>query len=438
MFRFTTTTMNKIFTISLGCPKNLTDTEEMLGHLLKNKQQLVFDEAEADTVLLNTCAFIEPARKEAKYEIKRLSALKKKGKIKQIIVAGCLPQKEGAALTKQYPLVDAFITLADIDKINSYIKKPKHSFCSAPDIINSPLYKLQLTAPHSAYLKVADGCNNCCAYCTIPSIRGPYRSKPIEQVVEEAKALAANGAKEISLIAQDTTAYGKDLYGKSELVKLLKELVKIKGIKWLRIMYAYPETVTEELLNFIAKNKKMCRYLDMPLQHISEPVLKAMNRRSGEKEIKEKIKMIRRIVPDMALRTNFIAGFPGETEEDFKTLLNFVKKTAFDNVGVFAYSKEAGTTAAKMKNQIPQEIKEQRVSALISAQSRTLDKLNKSLIGKVVEVLMDTPAIARGASDAPDIDGSITVTSKKPLKSGSFVKVKIVSAHGYQRLAEKL
>ncbi|MGB2578646.1 ribosomal protein S12 methylthiotransferase [Elusimicrobium simillimum] len=428
--------MSKIFTISLGCSKNLTDTEEILGNLLHKRHTLVASEADADTIIINTCAFIKPARQEADREIKRASRLKAKGKVKTLIVAGCLTHKEGKTLPAKYPLVDAFIGLNEIEKVDKVLKTPKHSFNCAPTMIAAPKFKLQLTVPHSAYLKVADGCNNCCAYCTIPSIRGRFRSKTVDEIVTEAKAMAANGVKEISLIAQDTTAYGQDIYGKPSLVKLLRKLVKIKGVEWYRIMYAYPETVTEELLKFIAENPKICRYIDMPLQHIADPVLKAMRRRSGSAEIKEKIKMIRKYVPEMALRTNFIAGFPGETDGDFGELKKFVKDTKFDNVGVFAYSKEDGTAAAIMKNQIPKAVKNARAEELVTAQSRVVDANNKKLKGKIITVLLDSPNSGRSQADSPDIDGRVYIEGKSKYKAGDFVKVKITRAQGYNRFGK--
>ena len=428
--------MEKVFVISLGCSKNLADAEEMLGLLAHKKFDIVLSEKDADVILINTCAFIKSARAEAGREIARAARLKAAGKIKKIIVSGCLTQKEGKILTRKYPAVDAFIGLSEISKIDQIVKTPEHCFNAAPRVLKSPKYKMRLTAPHSAYLKVADGCSNCCAYCTIPSIRGPFRSKPVKDIVSEARALAASGVKEISLIAQDTTAYGQDIFGKPSLVKLLRELVKIKSVKWWRIMYAYPETVTEDLLKFIAKHKSVARYIDMPLQHISDGILKAMNRRSGSAEIKQKIRVIRRYVPDMGLRTNFIAGFPGETEEDFEKLKKFIAEIKFNNVGIFAYSKEEGTAAAVMKNQIPQKIKLARAAELTAAQSRVVDGINKKLKGKTVSVMLDAPNSGRMECDAPDIDGSVRLTNNKNHKPGDIVKAKIISAEGYQRTAK--
>ncbi|MDR0292112.1 MAG: 30S ribosomal protein S12 methylthiotransferase RimO [Elusimicrobium sp.] len=430
--------MEKVFIISLGCSKNLTDAEEMLGILAHKKFTVVPSEKDAGVILINTCAFIKSARLEACREIKRAARLKAKGLIKKIIVSGCLTQKEGEILPREYPAVDAFIGLTEISKIDQIIKTPAHCFNPPPRMLKAPKYKMRLTAPHSAYLKVSDGCNNCCAYCTIPSIRGRFRSKQVKDIVAEARALAGGGAKEISLIAQDTTAYGQDIYGGPSLVKLLRELVKIKTVKWWRIMYAYPENVTEDLLEFISKHKTVARYIDMPLQHISDGILKVMNRRSDSSEIRQKIAMIRRYVPDMGLRTNFIAGFPGETEEDFEKLKKFIAEIKFNNVGIFAYSKEDGTAAAKMKNQVPQKIKLARVAELTAAQSRVVDGINKKLKNKIISVMLDAPEFGRMECDAPDIDGRVRLLGGKKYNPGDIVKAKIISAEGYLRTAKIL
>ncbi len=425
--------MSTIFVISLGCSKNLSDTETMLGALLAKGHTLVQEENGADAVLLNTCAFIKPARTEAEREIKRLCALKRKGKIGAVLVAGCLVQKNGKPLTAQFPDVDAFVGLSAIEQIAVLLEKPHHKFGPAPTTLHSPTYKVQATAPHSAYLKIADGCNNRCAYCTIPEIRGPYRSKPVEEVLLEARDMACRGVTEVSLIAQDTTNYGTDLYGRPTLLPLLKKLVKIDGINWFRLMYVYPEKVDRALIEFIACNPKICRYLDMPLQHAADGMLKAMNRRSSSEQLREKVKLIRTIVPDMAIRTNFITGFPGETERDFAELLEFVKESKFENVGVFTYCREAGTPAAAMKKQVPQKIKQARADELVKAQSRVVDELNRQFVGTETDVLMDTPVIGRMACDAPDIDGYVEVKSKAALLPGNIVRVKITAAQGYAR-----
>lgn len=432
--------MKNVYVISLGCPKNLADTEEILGGLLANGYALALKEDGADTVLINTCAFLASARAEADAEIKRAEKLKKQDKILTLAVAGCLVEKEGAKLLKKYPGVDAFIGMADIPNSARIIDNKKSHFPPKPATLNAAAYKLPLTLPHSAYLKISDGCNNRCAYCLIPSIRGAQRSKPVKDVLKEARALVKNGAKEISLIAQDTTAYGTDLYGGPRLSELLKELVKIKGLSWIRIMYAYPEKVTEELLSFINENKKMCKYLDMPLQHISQPVLKAMARRSTEAQIREKMELIRRVSPGIALRTNFITGFPGETEKDFAKLKMFIEQESFNNVAVFPYSKEAGTPAAEMKNQVPQKIKLLRARILEEAQSRVVDDLNKDIINKTIEVIIDAAVpggyMGRGHADAPDVDGGVYVKTARKLKPGAIVNVRVTKAHGYLKEAQ--
>ncbi|MFA6584487.1 MAG: 30S ribosomal protein S12 methylthiotransferase RimO [Elusimicrobiaceae bacterium] len=427
--------MAKIFVISLGCPKNLTDTEEMLGFLGEAGHEITPDENAADAVLLNTCAFIQSARDEAESEIRRLCKLKRKGIIKRIIVAGCLVQRAGKPLTEKFPEVDSFLGIGSITKIAQILSRPRHLFGAAPLALSRPQFKIQATAPHSAYLKIADGCNNRCSYCTIPAIRGPFRSKPSKDVLAEARQMAKLGVKEISVIAQDTTSYGVDLYGKPALLPLLKKLVKIGGVEWVRLMYVYPEQVSAELLNFMAKTPKMCRYLDMPLQHIADNILSSMKRRSSEALIREKIALIRKTVPGMAIRTNFIVGYPGETEKDFEKLEAFVRETEFDNVGVFTYFREKGTSAAQMKKQISAKVKQLRAERLVAAQSSAVDRINRKLKNQEIDILLDTPDSGRSHRDAPDIDGLVEVISKKPLKPGSIIKVKITGAQGYLRTA---
>ncbi len=428
--------MKKVCLISLGCPKNLTDSEELLGNLCAENYQIIQNENEADIAVLNTCAFIDPAVKEAVAEIKKLIHLKKTGRLKKIIVCGCLVEREKEKLKKKYPLIDSIVSTKALDKINIAVKKNGSYLGTSSDILLSPQYKLRLTAPHSAYLKIADGCDNFCSYCLIPALKGRFRSKSIEMIIDEAEALIKNGAKEISLIAQDTTNYGVDLYGKPVLIKLLKKLIKIPNLKWLRLMYVYPERLNKELLNLIKNEKIICKYLDVPLQHISNNVLKGMNRQSTEKSIREKIAEIKKIAPNISLRTNFITGFPGETEKDFQKLLDFIKEIEFNYVGIFPYSKEKGTPAFNLKSQIPEEIKQERVNFLIDAQSAVVDKINARLINKKVRILMDNEQYGRTFAEAPDIDGNFLVESKKQLKPGSFVQAKIVEAVGYNRKAK--
>ncbi len=430
--------MPKLFIVSLGCPKNLSDSEVMAGELAAAGWELVPSEEGADAALLNTCAFLGSAVRESEGEIRRLLRLKARGRLSKVLVAGCLVEREKEALLEKFPGIDALVGVNALSRAAEAIAAGRSYILAADTRIDSPRVKARLTAPHSAYLKIADGCGNRCAYCLIPSIRGPFRSKPFESVLEEAARLAASGAVEISLIAQDTTSYGLDLYGKPRLAGLLKELVKIQGVRWWRLMYVYPERVTKELLGVMKTNKSVVRYLDMPLQHISDPVLRRMNRSSTAASIKTKIAELRRAMPDIALRTNFIVGFPGETAADFKRLLAFVKEAGFDNVGVFGYSREPGTAAADLPDQVPGGVKAERADALIRAQSAVVDRINAGLRGSTLELLMDSPRFGRTYRDAPEIDGRVEVEPApgRKLKAGGFVNARILSATGYLRKAK--
>lgn len=422
------------YLISLGCPKNLTDSENFSARLIAHGHQMVFDEKEADIIIINTCGFLSSAIKEAKQNIRYALKLKQKGIVKKVAVTGCAVDRLKQEIAEEFKEADLIFSISKQDIIEKIINKKGFLFSSIQRELFMPQYKLSLTAPHSAYLKIADGCNNRCAYCAIPFIRGNYRSKTIEEVVAEAKLLAKNGAKEISLIAQDTTSYGQDLYGKPELVKLLKKLIKLKDICRLRIMYAYPHRVSKELADLMAGEEKIFSYLDIPLQHISADILKRMNRHCGPQKIKETLAMLKERVENIAIRTNFIVGFPGETEADFKELCGFVKEYEFDNVGVFEFFREPGTAAYAMKKQIPAAVKKERALELNKVQSRVVDKTNKKLIGSVVEVISDTSNSGRTYRDAPDIDG--TLLFEKPVKAGQIFKAKIIKAKGYQRVAK--
>ncbi|MDO8806200.1 MAG: 30S ribosomal protein S12 methylthiotransferase RimO [Elusimicrobiota bacterium] len=432
--------MPKLFIVSLGCPKNLSDAEAMAGELSAAGWELTSDEDGADAALINTCAFLGSAVEESEGEIKRLLALKARGKLSQVLVAGCLVEREKEGLLKRFPGLDAVVGIHALARAAKAIEEGRSYILPAEGPLTPPRLKTRLTAPHSAYLKIADGCDNRCAYCLIPSIRGPFRSKTVESLAEEARNLAESGAAEISLIAQDTTSYGADIYGRPRLAWLLNKLLGIERVRWWRLMYVYPERLTPEVIEIMRSNKSMCRYLDMPLQHIADRVLKRMNRASTEKSIKDKIAELRRAMPDIAIRTNFIVGFPGETQEDFNRLLAFVKKTRFDNVGVFKYSREPGTAAADFPGQVPEDVKEERAEALISAQSRAVDVINSELKGRKLEVLMDSPLFGRTYRDAPEIDGRVEVITegKNTLKAGDLVKVRITEASGYLRRGELL
>lgn len=425
----------KFFLISLGCPKNLTNSEEFSARLLAHGHQLVFTPQEADTVIINTCGFISSAVKEGTEEIRHALELKRQGVIKRVAVTGCMVDRYREQMAKDFPEADTVFSIAAQDHVEDLIGQDGLFLESLANALYIPEYKMTLTATHTAYLKIADGCNYRCAYCTIPFIRGAYRSKPMEQIVQEARLLTQNGVKEISLIAQDTTSYGVDLYKKPSLTDLLKKLLKIRGLGRLRIMYAYPNLVTQELADLMAGEEQIFHYLDIPLQHIADPVLKNMNRQCDGKKIKDTLDMLKKTVPDISLRTNFIVGFPQETQKDFNELKKFVREYEFDNMGVFEYFREKGTPAYEMK-QIPAAVKHQRARELEETQSRVIDKINKRLVGAEMEVIADGADFGRTYKDAPDIDGKVTFTKHVP--PGCIFYGRVVAAQGYEREIEPL
>lgn len=425
----------KFFLISLGCPKNLTNSEEFSARLLAHGHQLVFTPQEADTVIINTCGFISSAVKEGTAEIRHALELKRQGVIKRVAVTGCMVDRYREQMAKDFPEADTVFSIAAQDHVEDLIGQDGLFLESLANALYIPEYKMTLTATHTAYLKIADGCNYRCAYCTIPFIRGAYRSKPMEQIVQEARLLTQNGVKEISLIAQDTTSYGIDLYKKPSLTDLLKKLLKIRGLGRLRIMYAYPNLVTQELADLMAGEEQIFHYLDIPLQHIADPVLKNMNRQCDGKKIKDTLDMLKKTVLDISLRTNFIVGFPQETQKDFNELKKFVREYEFDNMGVFEYFREKGTPAYEMK-QIPAAVKHQRARELEETQSRVIDKINKRLVGAEMEVIADGADFGRTYKDAPDIDGKVTFT--KPVPPGCIFYGRVVAAQGYEREIEPL
>lgn len=425
----------KFFLISLGCPKNLTNSEEFSARLLAHGHQLVFTPQEADTVIINTCGFISSAVKEGTAEIRHALELKRQGVIKRVAVTGCMVDRYREQMAKDFPEADTVFSIAAQDHVEDLIGQDGLFLESLANALYIPEYKMTLTATHTAYLKIADGCNYRCAYCTIPFIRGAYRSKPMEQIVQEARLLTQNGVKEISLIAQDTTSYGIDLYKKPSLTDLLKKLLKIRGLGRLRIMYAYPNLVTQELADLMAGEEQIFHYLDIPLQHIADPVLKNMNRQCDGKKIKDTLALLKKTVPDISLRTNFIVGFPQETQKDFNELKKFVREYEFDNMGVFEYFREKGTPAYEMK-QIPAAVKHQRARELEETQSRVIDKINKRLVGAEMEVIADGADFGRTYKDAPDIDGKVTFT--KPVPPGCIFYGRVVAAQGYEREIEPL
>ncbi|MBP5403832.1 MAG: 30S ribosomal protein S12 methylthiotransferase RimO [Elusimicrobiaceae bacterium] len=425
----------KFYVISLGCPKNLTNSEEFSARLIAKGHKMVFAPEQADEIIVNTCGFIASAVKEAKAEIRQALELKKKGLVKKVAVTGCLVERFKEQLASDFPEVDTVFSIAAQETAETTLKQKGLVLDPLPSSLYLPDYKMSLTAPHTAYLKIADGCNNRCAYCTIPFIRGKYRSKPMQDVLREAKLMIGNGVKEISLIAQDTTSYGMDLYGKPHLLELLEKLLSLKGLGRLRIMYGYPHRVTKEIARLMASTDKIFHYIDIPLQHIADPVLKRMNRHCDGAQIRRTLDMLKTQVPDISLRTNFIVGFPGETKKDFNELKKFVRQYEFDNMGVFEYFREKGTAAYDMK-QIPAAIKHERAAELEYEQSRVIDKINKRLIGTTLEAIADGPDFGRTYKDAPDIDGQVTFT--KPVVPGSIFKARVVDAQGYERVLEPL
>ena len=425
----------KFYLLSLGCPKNLTNSEEFSARLLAKGHKMVFSPEKADEIIINTCGFIASAVKEAKEEIRYALDLKQKGIVKKVAVTGCLVERFKEQVEKEFPQLDTIFSIAAQEKVEDALKHRGTLLAPLPKKLWIPEYKMSLTAPHTAYLKVADGCNNRCAYCTIPFIRGNYRSKPMNEVLQEAKLMIENGVKEISLIAQDTTSYGIDLYGKPRLLELLEKLLKLKGLGRLRIMYGYPHRVTKEIARLIASTDKIFHYIDIPLQHIADPVLTRMNRHCDAAQIRRTLDMLKTEVPDISLRTNFIVGFPGETKKDFNELKKFVKEYEFDNMGVFEFFREKGTAAYGME-QIPARVKHERARELEEVQSRVIDKINKRLIGTVLEAIADGPDFGRTYKDAPDIDGKVTFT--RPVETGSIFKARVVAAQGYERELEPI
>lgn len=422
--------------VSLGCAKNQVDAEIMMASLQKAGYELKDDAALAEVAIVNTCGFIDAAKQESIDEILELAKLKAEGKIKAIIVTGCLAERYREEILKELPEVDAVIGIGGDSSIADVIEKvlTGTKVESFPEKTLLPLCgERRLSTPsYFAYLKIAEGCDNRCAYCAIPFIRGRYRSRTIENIVEEAKTLAQNGAKELILIAQDTTRYGWDLYGKLMLSQLLKELCKIDGIVWIRILYCYPDYITDELLQTIASEDKIVKYMDLPLQHCSERLLKAMRRTGSRSELTALIQKMRAAIPNLILRTTLITGFPGETEEDFTELAEFVRENRFERLGCFPYSQEEGTAAAEMPDQIDEEVKQHRMAIIMEDQMNIMQQWGEEQIGKTIKVLVegfDRYAecwFGRSYADSPDIDGKIFFTNNgENPKHGDFITVKI-------------
>lgn len=428
--------MSKIAMIGLGCPKNQVDGEMLLSRLVDGGFDIVGELTEADLVIINTCGFIDDAKKEAIDNILYAVSLKEEGLIKAVVVTGCLAERYQNEILSEIPEVDAVVGIGANGEIAEICKNVLDGKVVAefPSKYCMPLDgdRILSTPPHYAYLKIAEGCSNCCTYCAIPSIRGKFRSREIENIVEEAKSLAVNGIKELVVVAQDTTRYGIDLYGKLKLPRLLKELCRIDGIEWIRILYCYPECLTDELIEVMVSEEKICNYIDLPLQHADRDVLKRMNRTGDEESLTALIEKLRAKIPDVVIRTTFITGFPGESEENFETLSRFINDVKFDRLGCFAYSPEEGTFAAKMENQIDDEIKAHRSEIIMQQQYEIFSQKQESRIGTVMTAIVDgfdeenMLYMGRTYMDAPEIDSSVIISTEDELEQGQFVKIKIL------------
>lgn len=445
---------DKIFFISLGCDKNLVDSEMMLGLLSENGYEFTDDETEADIVVINTCCFINDAKQESIDTILEMAELRKNGSIKALVVTGCLAQRYKEEIQKEIPEVDSIIGTTAIDEItgvldellnreNADISAEKINHYRSLD--NKPLTdtkRIVTTGGHYAYLKIAEGCDKHCTYCVIPKVRGNYRSVPMESLIKEAEILAEGGVKELILVAQETTVYGLDLYGKKMLPQLLSKLCRIEGIRWIRILYCYPEDIDDELIQVIRAEPKICHYLDIPIQHGCDNILKKMGRRTDRQQIEDIIGKLRSRIPDICIRTTLITGFPGETDEEHEELMAFVEQMKFDRLGVFTYSQEEDTPAALMPNQVPEEVKEERLAQLMELQQEIAFDAALSMEGTYVDAMIegkvadDDVYVARTYKDAPNVDGLLFVNTGRELMTGDFVKVRVTGAYEYDLIGE--
>jgi ribosomal protein S12 methylthiotransferase len=433
--------------ISLGCPKNLVDSETMLAELADKGYAITNDPKEADVIIINTCSFIETAKQESINTILEMASYKETGRCKGLIAMGCLSQQYKEQLLDEIPELNAVIGTGDYHSIGLVIDKilngDKVAYFEGGDASVEGVEKRILsTPPYMAYVKIAEGCDNGCSYCIIPFLRGPYRSRPMEDIVEECKKLVDRGVKEIILIAQDTSVYGRDIYGKPRLAELLHELDNINNVEWIRVLYCYPDYVDDELIEVIAQSRHICHYIDIPIQHINDKILAKMGRRSRSNDIKGVIERLRKRMPDIAIRTSLIVGFPGETDRDFEELRDFVEQYKLDNVGVFTYSQEEGTIAAAMPEQVPEDIKQERYKSIMRVQRKIVLEKNRERIGISYKVLVEGCKngvyVGRGYMHAPEIDGLIYFTSDKPLNAGQMVYVKITGVKDYDLTGEAI
>ena len=438
--------MNILF-ISLGCDKNLVDSEVMLGLLDSRGYQIVDDETIADVIVVNTCCFIHDAKEESIQTILEMAEYKKTGRLKALVVTGCLAQRYQQEIIDEIPEVDAVLGTASYDKLAEAIDEALdgHTEMYLEDIDRLPQVsskRLVTTGGHYAYLKIAEGCDKHCTYCIIPKVRGNYRSVPIEQLLKEAKELAEGGVKELILVAQETTVYGQDIYGEKSLHRLLRELCKIDGIQWIRLLYCYPEEIDANLIQVMKEEPKICHYLDLPIQHASDAILKKMGRRTSKAQLVDTIHTLREEIPDITLRTTLITGFPGETEEQHQELVEFVDEMEFDRLGVFTYSPEENTPAAELPDQIPEEVKADRQAELMELQQEIAFDLAEDMIDREVLVMIEGKVadenayVGRTYRDAPNVDGLIFINTDEELMSGDFAKVKVTGAMEYDLIGE--
>lgn len=438
--------MNILF-ISLGCDKNLVDSEVMLGLLDKKGYKIVDEESEADVIVINTCCFINDAKEESVQTILEMAEYKKEGRLKALIVTGCLAQRYQQEILDEIPEVDAVLGTTSYDKITEAVEEALagNGHVEVTDINALPLVdekRLVTTGGHFAYLKIAEGCDKHCTYCIIPKLRGNYRSVPMERLIKEAEDLAEQGVKELILVAQETTVYGQDIYGEKSLHKLLKELCKISGIRWIRILYCYPEEIDDNLIQVIKEEPKICHYLDLPIQHASDEILKRMGRRTSKKQLVEIIGKLRSEIPDIALRTTLITGFPGESEANHEELMGFVDEMEFDRLGVFTYSPEEDTPAADMPEQIEESVKEDRQAELMELQQDIAFDKAEDMVGSEVLMMVEGKVadenvyVGRTYKDAPNVDGLIFVHTDAELITGDFAKVKVTGALEYDLIGE--
>ena len=438
----------KLLCISLGCDKNLVDSEKMLGMLYEDGFSFTDDEAEADVILVNTCCFIGDAKEESVNTLLEMAEYRKSGPCKALIVTGCMAQRYKEEITREIPEVDAVVGTTAFDEIVKVIRgvlsgqEHIQQFEELSALPGTEGRRLVTTGGCYAFLKIAEGCDKRCTYCIIPYLRGPYRSVPMEKLVREAEELAEKGIKELILVAQETTLYGVDLYGRKCLPELLRNLCRIPGIQWIRIQYCYPEEITDELIQTIREEEKICHYLDIPIQHASDRILKRMNRRTNQAELREMIGKLRREIPDIALRTTLISGFPGETQEDHEELCRFVDEMEFERLGVFAYSLEEDTPAASFPDQVPQEVKEERRDEIMELQQEIAFEACEAMVGRELEVLIEGKVadenayVGRTYMDAPGVDGMIFVNTGLELMTGDFVRVRVTGALEYDLIGE--